>query len=182
MSGGVFIETPRLVLRQWRDADRAPFAASNADPVVMEHFPATMSREESDAAIDGHIASLAAHGWGNWAVERRSDGAFLGHVGLKPTGPELPFAGAQEIGWRLARHAWGQGYASEAARAALGYGFVTLGQPRIVAFTATTNLRSQALMDRIGMVRAPHLDFDHPGVPKGHRLERHLVWEAAAPA
>ena len=170
------IETERLLLRQWREADREPWAALNADPQVMEHFPAPLTREESDASIDRNAASLAAEGFGNWAVERRSDGAFLGHVGLKRTGADLPFGGAPEMGWRLAFHAWGQGYASEAARAALTYGFDRCGLGEVVAFTAVPNLRSQAVMARIGLERRADLDFDHPALPKGHRLERHVVY------
>ena len=175
------IETGRLLLRQWRDGDRAPFAELNADPVVMEHFPSLMSREESDAAVDRQSAFIAEHGWGNFAVERRSDGAFLGHVGIKPTAEDLPFGGDCEASWRLARHAWGFGYASEGASALMAYGFAQLGLRRVVAFTARDNLRSQAVMGRSGMTRRPDLDFDHPTVPKGHRLERHLVWEAVGP-
>ncbi len=175
------IQTERLILRSWRDADREPYAALNADPEVMQHFPTPLTRQESDASIDGHIASIAAHGWGNFAVERRADGALLGHVGVKPTEANLPFGGDPELGWRLARHAWGQGYASEAARAVIAHAFERLRFGRVTAFTAIENLRSQAVMERIGMVRRPDLDFDHPGVPKGHRLERHVVWEAHAP-
>lgn len=170
------IETERLVLRQWRERDRAPYAALNADPEVMQHFPSLLTRAESDAAIDRTIASIDQHGWGNFAVERRADGALLGHIGIRPTEPELPFVGAPEVGWRLARHAWGQGYASEGARAVLAHGFGALALPEIVSFTVVENLASQAVMRRIGMARDCARDFDHPALPKGHRLERHLVW------
>lgn len=170
------IETERLILRRWREADREPYAAMNADPEVMEHFPAVLTRAESDAAVDRNIDSIAEQGWGNWALERRADGALLGHVGIKPTGAELPFGGLFEIGWRLARHAWGAGYASEASRAALAYGFRELALPEIVAFAAVPNLRSQAVMRRIGMVHDPKRDFDHPALPKGHRLKRPVLW------
>ena len=169
------IETERLVLRQWREADRAPFAALNADPEVMAHFPTLLSRRESDAAVDRQVAAIAATGRGFLALERRADGAFLGFVGVQPTGPTLPFGGDPEIGWRLARHAWGQGYASEAAWAALADAFAR-GAARVVSFTATGNVRSQAVMARIGLERRPELDFDHPALPPGHRLERHVVW------
>lgn len=170
------IETERLLLRQWRDADREPYAALNAEAEVMAHFPAPFTSAQSDAALDRHMASLARHGWGNWAVERRADGMLLGHIGVKPTGPDLPFGGAHEIGWRLARHAWGCGYASEGARAALVYAFDALGLLEIVSFTARGNIRSEAVMRRIGMHRAPERDFDHPDVPEGHRLRRHIVY------
>lgn len=172
------IETERLILRQWREEDRAPFAALNADAEVMRHFPGTLSREESDAAVDRQIAFIAEHGYGNFAVERRKDGAFLGHVGIKPTDADLPFDGAHEIGWRLARLAWGAGYASEGARAVLAYGFERLRLPEIVSFTATTNAPSEAVMKRIGMVREAHRDFDHPFVLEGHLLRRHIVYVA----
>lgn len=170
------IETPRLILRGWRDADDEPFAALNADPEVMRHFPATLSREESDALADRNRLHIDDHGWGLWAVARKLDGAFLGFTGLaRPIQPN-PLADEVEVGWRLAQFAWGHGYASEAARASLDFGFNELGLSRIVSFTATENLRSQAVMQRIGMARASELDFDHPRLPKGHRLERHVVY------
>ena len=137
------IDTPRLILRGWREADYEPFAALNADPEVMRHFPATHTREESD--------------------------------GLARPRPPHPLQNEVEVGWRLARFAWGHGYASEAARASLDFGFNELGLSRIVSFTAVENERSQAVMRRIGMTRAPELDFDHPAL-KGHRLERHVVY------
>ena len=169
------IGTERLVLRPWRDADRAPFAALNADPDVMAHFPDVLTREESDAAVDRQLALLEAGRSAFLALERRSDGAFLGFVGVKPTAADLPFGRGPEIGWRLARHAWGQGYASEAARAALADAWER-GAERVVSFTAVDNLRSQAVMARIGLERRPELDFDHPALPTGHRLERHVVY------
>ena len=170
------IETPRLILRGWRDADYAPFAALNADPEVMRHFPATHTREESDELAAMNRTHIDDHGWGLWAVERRQDGAFLGFTGLARPRQPNPLADEVEVGWRLAQFAWGHGYASEAARASLDYGFNELGLTRIVSFTAVENERSQAVMRRIGMTRAPELDFDHPRLPKGHRLERHVVY------
>jgi ribosomal-protein-alanine N-acetyltransferase len=172
------IETPRLILRGWRDEDYEPFAALNADPEVMRHFPATHTREESDALADRNRLHIDDHGWGLWAVEHKGSGDFLGFVGLaRPVQPN-PLADEVEIGWRLAQHGWGHGFASEAARASLDYGFNELGLARIVSFTATENERSQAVMRRVGMTRAPELDFDHPRLPKGHRLERHVVYLA----
>ena len=168
------IETERLVLRSWREADRAPFAALNADAEVMAHFPTMLAREQSDAIVDRQLALLAMNLTAFLALERRSDGAFLGFVGVKATGAELPFGGDPEIGWRLARHAWGRGYASEAARAALADAWAR-GAERVVSFTAVENLRSQAVMARIGLERRPELDFDHPALTPGHRLERHVV-------
>jgi RimJ/RimL family protein N-acetyltransferase len=170
------IGTERLILRNWKPSDLEPWAALNADPEVMEHFPATLTRVESDAMAAVHQDLIARQGWGLWAVERREDGAFLGFTGLKAVPGGVPFAPAVEVAWRLARHAWGAGYASEAARAALAHGFEALKLPEIVSFTATVNLRSQAVMQRIGLTRREDLDFDHPALPKGHRLERHVVW------
>jgi RimJ/RimL family protein N-acetyltransferase len=174
------IETARLILRGWRPSDLDPWAALNADPEVMRYFPATQTREESDAMMARNQEHIDREGFGLWAVERRDDGAFLGFTGLMRLKPENPLAPGVEAGWRMARHAWGQGYASEAATAALKDGFERLGLSCIVAFTATTNLPSQAVMTRIGMTRRADLDFDHPALPKGHPLERHVVWEATA--
>lgn len=175
------IETPRLILRDWRESDLKPWAALNADPEVMRHFPSTHSREESDAMAARNQDHIDKHGFGLWAVERKEDGVFLGFNGLMVLHENNPLAPGVEAGWRYARHAWRQGYASEAARAALDDGFARLGLKAIIAFTATTNLPSQAVMQRIGMTRRPDLDFDHPMLPPGHVLERHLVWSQAAP-
>jgi len=167
-------ETERLRLRQWRDGDLAPFAALNADPGVMEHFPAPLSREESDALAARLRDAMASRGWGLWAVERRADDAFLGFAGLTPVRREMPFAPAVEIGWRLARAAWGSGYATEAARAALRVAFGTLELPEVVSFTAATNERSVAVMRRLGMREdAP---FEHPAIAEGHRLRPHRLF------
>jgi RimJ/RimL family protein N-acetyltransferase len=170
------IETPRLILRGWRDEDYEPFAALNADPEVMRHFPATHTRSESDALANMNRMHIDDHGWGLWAVERKLDQAFLGFVGLANPRLPNPMHGQTEIGWRLAQHAWGRGYASEAARASLDFGFNELGLAEIISFTATENLRSQAVMQRIGMTHRPDRDFDHPSLPKGHRLERHVLY------
>jgi RimJ/RimL family protein N-acetyltransferase len=174
------IETARLILRAWRPDDLDPWAALNADAEVMRYFPAVQTRAESEAMMGRAQAHIDEHGFGAWALERKDDGVFLGFTGLSRLKPDNPLHPRVEIGWRLARHAWGQGYASEAATAALKDGFERVGLDSIVAFTATTNLPSQAVMTRIGMVRREDLDFDHPALPKGHPLERHLVWEATA--
>ncbi|HWR84734.1 MAG TPA: GNAT family N-acetyltransferase [Rhodoglobus sp.] len=173
------IRTERLLLRQWRESDREPWAALNADPEVREHFPNLLTRQESDEALDRMAAGIDARGWGLWAVEH--DGALLGFTGLNPVGYETPFTPATEIGWRFARHAWGSGFATEAARAALAYGFDEVGLEEIVSFTATTNTRSMAVMERIGMVRDAAEDFDHPNVEHGHRLERHVLYRLRRP-
>lgn len=175
------IATDRLVLRNWQASDLEPWAALNADHEVMAHFPALLGADEAAAMLAANQARISDNGWGLWAVERRDDGAFLGFTGLMPLRESNPLAPGVEIGWRFARHAWGAGYASEAARGALAFGFERLALPEIVAFTATGNLRSQAVMDRIGMARREDLDFDHPALPRGHVLERHVVWVARAP-
>lgn len=174
------LRTERLLLRGWGPADREPFADLNADPEVMEHFPSTLDREESDRFVDIVEAGMAERGWGLWAVEVVGSGEFVGFVGLNPVPFEADFVPAVEIGWRLARRHWGHGYASEAARAALAYGFGTLGLARIVSFTALGNVRSQAVMRRIGMV--PVGEFDHPRIPEGHHLRRHVLYARDRPA
>jgi RimJ/RimL family protein N-acetyltransferase len=172
------LRTERLLLRQWRDDDRAPFAALNADPVVMEHFPATMTREASDAFVDFNVATLAERGWGLWAVEVADTGAFVGFVGLSEPRFEAHFMPAVEIGWRLARDAWGHGYATEAARSALAYGFDELGLDDVVSFTTVENHRSRRVMARIGMTHDPADDFDHPRVTE-ERLRRHVLYRVS---
>jgi len=169
------LQTPRLLLRPWRDADLAPYAALNADREVMRHFPALLSREESDAQAERIRAKLDAQGWGLWAVEVKGGAPFIGFVGLAVPGFDAPFMPATEIGWRLARSAWGQGYASEAARAALGFGFMQRGLEAIVAFTAVGNQRSRAVMERIGMQNTGQ-DFEHPRVPEGSPLRRQVLY------
>lgn len=180
--GELGLRTERLVLRRWRDEDRDPFAALNADPVVMEHYPATLSRAESDAFVDRVEAHLDEAGWGLWAVEVAESGDFAGYVGLWPASFEAHFTPAVEVGWRLARAHWGRGYATEAARAAVADGFARVGLEEIVSFTAVVNERSQAVMRRLGMTRDPGEDFDHPGLPEGHRLRRHVLYRLPRPA
>ncbi|MBD7918802.1 GNAT family N-acetyltransferase [Cellulomonas sp. Sa3CUA2] len=163
--------TDRLVMRQWTDADLEPFAVMNADPEVMEHFPAPLTREASDALAARARAGLEANGWGLWAVE--VDGRFAGFTGLaRPTWD----TSLVEVGWRLARWAWGHGYATEAARAALAVGFEEVGLTEIVSFTAVGNERSRAVMRRIGMTRDPADDFDYPTIPQGHPLRRSVLY------
>lgn len=170
------LRTERLVLRRWQDGDREPFAALNADPTVMEHFPAPQSRVESDATVDRIESCFEQHGFGFWAAELAATGQFIGFVGLSVPGFEAHFTPAVEVGWRLTRPSWGHGYASEAARRALAYGFEDVGLTEVVSFTSRTNQRSQAVMKRIGMVHDPADDFDHPALPYGHPLRRHVLW------
>jgi RimJ/RimL family protein N-acetyltransferase len=167
--------TPRLVLRQWRDADRAPFAALNADPLVMEHFPALLNRHQSDAMVDRFVERIQRDGFGLWAVEVRTTAEFIGFVGLSAPTWEAAFTPCTEIGWRMARSAWGHGYATEAANEALATAFGPAGLHELVSFTTTRNMRSQHVMQRIGMTRDPSEDFDHARVPAGS-LRRHVLY------
>lgn len=170
------LRTERLVLRRWRPADRAPFAALNADPVVMEHFSSTQDRASSDAFADRIDAHFERHGWGLWAVEVAGTGEFAGFTGLWTPGFEAHFTPAVEVGWRLGRPFWGRGLATEAARAAVADGFERLGLDEIVSFTSTANVRSQRVMEKVGLRRDPGGDFDHPSMPVGHHLRRHVLY------
>jgi RimJ/RimL family protein N-acetyltransferase len=172
------IETARLWLRPFRDADRDAFAAINADPHVSDWLGGAIDRAASDAFIDRSRADDDAHGCGCWGVERRADGRLVGMVQLSRMDPRLPPAPAIEIAWQLAYDCWGQGLASEGAGAALDWGFVRLGAREILALTAAVNLRSRAVMDRIGMVEQPQRAFDHPRLAADHALRRHVVYAA----
>ena len=169
------MESDRLILRRWRDSDRAPFAALNADPEVMEYFPGLMTRAESDGFVDRIEAGFDQRGFGLWVVEVRDTGEFIGFTGLSVPRFDAPFMPAVEIGWRLARSAWGHGYATEAARRVVAYGFMDLDLAEIVSFTATGNSRSRAVMERLGMTHDPADDFDHPLLPPGP-LRRHVLY------
>lgn len=177
--GDSVIRTDRLLLRAWSDADRGDWAAMNADPAVMEHFPAPLTRDEADAAFDRIGGALDERGWGLWAVEH--EGRFLGFTGLTPVGFEAAFTPAVEIGWRLRRDAWGRGFATEAARAALRYAWDELALDGVVSMTAVGNIRSRAVMERLGMTRDPADDFDHPRVPEGSPVRRHVLYRLARP-
>jgi ribosomal-protein-alanine N-acetyltransferase len=175
---GAAISTARLVLRPFGAADLAPFAALNAHPSVVEWVGFSLTRSESDALVERISAELEREGWGSWAVETLEGGVFIGMVGLNRVKPTYPFAPAVEIGWRLHPSRWGLGYASEAAAAALRYGFETGGLEEIVAFTAASNLRSRSVMERIGMVRDRAGDFEHPSLPEESPLRRHVLYRA----
>jgi RimJ/RimL family protein N-acetyltransferase len=173
----MILETARLILRPWEARDAEPFAAMNADPRVMRHFPRCLDRAASDALMARMRARSARDGLTYAATERRVDGAFLGMIGLIRTDlPGTPVDGAVEIGWRLAHAAWGHGYATEGAVAWLDYCFAVLDLPEILSFTSRPNLRSQAVMRRLGMRRDPARDFDHPRIAEGSPLRRHLTW------
>lgn len=164
--------TPRLRLRQWRDSDRAAFAAMNVDPAVMRYFAGLLSAASSDRNIDAWQQALAERGWANRAVELRATGQFIGCVGLSIPRRLFAFSSCVEIGWRLARAHWGQGQATEAARAALRVGFDLLQLQQVVSFTSLVNAPSRALMQRIGMTHSGE-DFEAPALPDGSPLRRH---------
>lgn len=168
-------ETDRLRLRQWRATDRKPFAEINADERVMEFFPATLDRAASDVMADRCASLIAERGWGFWATELKSSGQFIGFVGLHIPTAELPFSPCVEVGWRLGFQYRGKGYATEAAQGALRVGFERLNLPEIVSFTAVANLRSRAVMERLGMREAPGT-FEHPHVPAGSALRVHCLY------
>jgi RimJ/RimL family protein N-acetyltransferase len=170
------LRTERLLLRRWRDSDLAPFAEMNADPRVMEHMPALLTRAESDAMAGRIARSFDERGLGLWALEVPGVAAFIGYAGLSIPAFDAPFTPCVEVGWRLAHAHWGAGYAGEAARRAIADGFDRLKLDEIVSFTVLANHRSWRLMERLGMRRAPADDFDHPRLPAGHRLARHVLY------
>jgi len=170
------IDTARLVLRPWQPSDREPFAQMNADPRVMEFFPAALTVGESNSLVDKIEAHFHRHGFSLWALEERSMGAFLGFAGLAHVPFEAHFTPAVEIGWRLAHSAWNRGFATEAARAAVQHGFTALGLDQIVAFTVPANTRSRHVMDKLGMTHDIAGDFNHPRLAVGHPLRPHLLY------
>ncbi|HWD97857.1 MAG TPA: GNAT family N-acetyltransferase [Bryobacteraceae bacterium] len=172
------IETDRLLLRRWRDADRGPFAAMNADSRVMEFYPRTLSREESDRAVDRIEAHFERRSFGLFAAELRDSGEFIGYIGLSVPAFQAAFTPCVEIGWRLAAEHWGQGLATEGAGAALQWGFESLALDEIVSFTVPGNARSRRVMEKIGMTRDEEADFDHPLIPATHPLRRHVLYRA----
>jgi RimJ/RimL family protein N-acetyltransferase len=174
--------TERLLLRPWRDEDFAPFAALNADPEVMRYFPGPLTREESDAMAARIAAAIERDGWGLWAVERRDSGEFIGFTGLAVPRFDFPFLPAVEVGWRLARGAWGHGFATEAALASLDHGFGHLGLEEVVSLTSVQNERSQAVMRRLGMKRDAEGDFEHPAYRPGDPLRAHVLYRLRSDA
>jgi RimJ/RimL family protein N-acetyltransferase len=175
------LRTERLLLRRWRPEDRNPFAALNADPVVMEHFVAPLSRSESDDLVDRIEDTFDREGYGLWAVEVVDGSAFIGFVGLWPVTFDAPFTPAVEVGWRLARRGWGSGFATEAARMAVADAFERLGLDEIVSMTSRGNTRSQRVMEKVGMARDPADDFDHPNVPVDHPIRGHVLYRLPRP-
>ncbi|MGF1701460.1 GNAT family N-acetyltransferase [Photobacterium makurazakiensis] len=177
------IETDRLILRQWRDSDLAPFAEMNRDPKVMTYFPSLLSARESNELAERFQRLIVDKGWGFWALEQKNTGLFLGFVGLhfQEEGSGIPNAPLVEIGWRLCSSSWGNGFAPEAAKAALAFAFDTLNLSEVYAFTALQNLPSKRVMEKIGMHNT-HQDFNHPKLPKGHPLERHCLYRIQSEA
>jgi RimJ/RimL family protein N-acetyltransferase len=173
------IQTSRLLMRRWQDSDREPFAALNGDPETMSYFPATLDRAASDAMIDRIESRFEQQGYGLWALEVLATGQFIGFTGLNPLPDGVPGAGGLEAGWRLARHAWHHGYATEAARAALGVAFDGARVAEIWSMTAVLNEPSQAVMRRLGLTEVTR--FDHPRVPAGHPLQPHVMYHLARP-
>ena len=168
------IRTDRLLLRRWFDSDREPFATLNADPETMRFFPETLDRQASDAFVDRIEARFEQQGFGLWALEVTETGEFIGFTGLNPLPDGVPGAGGIEVGWRLARHAWHRGYATEAAKAALDVAFGRVGMREIWSMTAVLNEPSQAVMRRLGLSEIAR--FDHPGIPVGHPLRPHVTY------
>ena len=173
------METERLILRRWRRADRAPFARLNADPTVMEFYPAPLSAEESDAMADRIESHFTQHEFGPWASELRETGEFVGYVGLAVPRFVAHFAPCVEIGWRLSAEQWGKGLATEGARAVIRYAFEKLALLEIVSFTVPANVRSRRVMEKLGMTHDPREDFDHPLLAEGHPLRRHVLYRLA---
>jgi RimJ/RimL family protein N-acetyltransferase len=168
----------QVTLRQWRDSDLEPYAEMNVDPEVMRYFPSLLSREQSEASLARQRALIEQRGWGLWALE--VDGAFAGFVGLAIPGFEAPFMPCVEIGWRLRREYWGRGLAYRGALQALDYGFNILRLLEIVSFTATANVPSRRLMERLGFIHDAASDFEHPSIPEGHEFRRHVLYRKKA--
>jgi RimJ/RimL family protein N-acetyltransferase len=175
------LRTDRLLLRRWVASDGEPFAAMNADPAVMEHFPSLLTRAESDQTVERIVKHFDERGFGVWAVEVPQVASFIGFVGLMVPRFQAHFTPCVEVGWRIARAHWGRGYATEGARAALAYGFDVLGLGEIVSMTVPGNDRSRRVMNKLGMQRDPAGDFDHPLVESGHPLRRHVLYRLPAP-
>jgi RimJ/RimL family protein N-acetyltransferase len=174
--GELVLETSRLLLRRFAESDREPFAGLNADPRVMEFMPACLSRRESDLLFDRIEDHFREHNFGLYAVELRETRVFIGFCGLATPRFEAHFTPCIEIGWRLSADHWGRGLATEGAHAVVRYAFEVLRLDALVSFTSTANIRSRRVMEKIGMTHDPSEDFDHPGLPEGHPLRRHVLY------
>lgn len=182
MAAADVLETPRLLLRPFRDNDLNGLAELCADPVVMRHFPETLDRSASERLAGRINTHFDLHGFGPWSVEIKGGASYIGFVGLMVPTFETHFTPCVEVGWRLARRFWGRGYATEAARAVLAYGFETARRDEIVSMTVPGNWRSRAVMERLGMTCRPVDDFDHPNLPEGHALRPHVLYRLARTA
>ena len=171
------LQTERLKLRSWRDEDLPTFARMNADPIVMQYYPAVMTEQESHSMAQRFIALMEPRGWGFWALERLEDGLFLGFTGLHEPAYDLPVTPCVEIGWRLAKEYWGKGYATEAALACMQMAFKQLELAKVYSFTSVSNHKSRAVMERIGM-KNMHQNFEHPMIPERHPLREHYLYIA----
>jgi len=174
----VYIETERLLLRDWAEGDREPFARMNADPLVMEYLPRPLDEGASHKLVERFQKHFKKNGYGLYAVEVKETGDFVGFVGLNNVEFKADFTPATEIAWRLDYGSWGQGFGSEAAEAVLGYGLKELNLPEIVAFTVHDNVRSVHLMEKIGLKRDEEGDFDYPALRKGHPLGRFVLYRS----
>ncbi len=175
MTARIFIETERLLLREWQTADEAAYIEMNQDAAVMEFFPSLFTTEQSLQHIQRISKLIDKAGYGFFAVERKEDNAFIGFTGLSHPGFDAFFMPCVEMGWRLHRNYWHQGYATEAARACLVFGFEKIGLREIYSFTAASNSRSENVMKKIGMRKAA--EFDHPLIEKGHPLQKHILYK-----
>jgi len=169
------LETDRLLLRQWKESDLAVFQKLNSDPEVMEYFPSTLNQEESNVVAQKCKELISSRGWGFWAVELKSSSEFVGFVGLHKPSESLPFAPCVEIGWRLLKQFWGNGYATEAGGKALEYAFNELNLNEVVSFTTTSNVRSRSVMDKLGLKNS-NQNFKHPDIPQGDLLSEHVLY------
>lgn len=175
------LRTERLLLREWRDSDKPAFAGMNADLRVMEFFPALLSRDESDQLVEKIQSHFRQHGFGLYAAEFLQTGSFIGYVGLAVPSFEAKFTPCVEIGWRLCTESWGQGLATEGAREVVRQAFEDLRLPELVSFTVPANTRSRRVMEKLGMTHDPCEDFDHPRLPEGHQLRRHVLYRLRRP-
>ncbi len=170
------LHTTRLILRGWKPEDRAPFARMNRDPLVMEHFPSQLTEEQSNQLVNRIEAHFVQHGFGLWAAELRDQSGFIGYVGLAIPRFEAAFTPCVEIGWRLASTHWGRGLATEGAQAVVRHAFLGLKLPALVSFTVPANVPSRRVMEKLGMTHDPSDDFDHPQLPEGHPMRRHVLY------
>jgi RimJ/RimL family protein N-acetyltransferase len=173
------LHTDRLILRGWKPEDRALFARINRDPLVMEHFPGLLSENQSNQLVNYIETHFAKHGFGLWATQLRDSPEFIGFIGLAIPPFEAAFTPCVEIGWRLASAYWGRGLATEGAQAVVRHAFQVLELPALVSFTVPANIRSRRVMEKLGMIRDPSDDFDHPRLPADHPLRRHVLYRLA---